>query len=316
MPDSERPSRPLVSIITPTRNQASFIVATLRSVANQSYPNVEHVVIDGASTDGTTEILRRSERPHLTWRSEPDHGMYDALNKGLAVARGDYFGYLNSDDLYFPWTVEAAVAAFDAHPAVDFVYGDAVRLVEETGRRQPWLQAPIHTFWLQEWGSLIQPTVFWRARVPRAIGDFDDGLRFAGDLEYWLRGAAAGFTFLRIDELLAIDRLHGSSASSAHSEQLAHEAMRIRRRVRGRRPSVGPGIARLRAAALRRGVWWRCARAAWGFHAGWPYARAALEPTVGIGTFVRGMLPFVTQRGLESVRWRHDPETVAVEGSS
>src|SRR5690349_9655830 len=104
---------PLVSIVTPSLNRVDLIESTLRSVRSQSYPNVEHIVVDGGSTDGTLEVLRRYEGTYgLRWMSEPDQGMYDAINKGLAMARGEILAYLNTDDLYLPWTIDTVVSTF------------------------------------------------------------------------------------------------------------------------------------------------------------------------------------------------------------
>src|SRR5262245_6146077 len=121
--------QPLVSIVTPSLNQAGTIAQTLRSIREQSYPNVEHIVVDGVSTDGTLEILREAEAEStVRWSSGPDSGMYDAINKGFSQAHGEIFAYLNTDDSYFPWTVETAVHALQAHPAAGFVYGDLLVL--------------------------------------------------------------------------------------------------------------------------------------------------------------------------------------------
>ncbi len=116
---------PLVSIVTPTRDQGPYIEQTLRSVAGQTYPRIEHIVVDGGSTDGTHAILARHAAARgLVWWSEPDDGMYQAVNRGFARANGEILAYINSDDLYFPWSVEVAVRALQAGP--DLVYGDAL----------------------------------------------------------------------------------------------------------------------------------------------------------------------------------------------
>src|SRR3989338_5413748 len=109
--------RPLVSIVTASYNQAQFIEETLRSVREQDYPNLEHIVIDGASTDGTVDVLRRYEGTYnMRWISEPDRGHADALCKGFRQATGDILAWLNSDDVYFPGAVTTAVETFRRHP--------------------------------------------------------------------------------------------------------------------------------------------------------------------------------------------------------
>ncbi len=126
---------PSISIVTPSFNQGAFISEALQSVKNQNYGDVEHLVIDGASQDQTTSILRRHSEMecwhHLHWISEPDRGQSDALNKGFARAQGEIVGWLNSDDRYRPGCFEHVARAFELHPEVDIVYGD-YRLIDES----------------------------------------------------------------------------------------------------------------------------------------------------------------------------------------
>src|ERR1043166_5067752 len=108
---------PLVSIVTPTMNRSRLLESTLRSVRAQTYPAVEHIVMDGGSSDGTTALLRAYEPTYrMRWQSAPDGGMYYAINEGLRQANGEILAYLNSDDLYFPWTIGVVVEAFRRHP--------------------------------------------------------------------------------------------------------------------------------------------------------------------------------------------------------
>jgi glycosyltransferase involved in cell wall biosynthesis len=113
---------PLVSIVTPSYNKGTFIERTVLSVKNQTYPRVEHIVIDGGSTDGTLDILRKYSDSCLCI-SEPDKGQSDAINKGWRMARGDILGWLNADDTYMPWAVETAVKLLSENPDVAMVYG-------------------------------------------------------------------------------------------------------------------------------------------------------------------------------------------------
>ena len=127
------PRKPLVSILTPSFNQRRWLVETLGSVARQTYPHLEHVVVDGGSTDGSIDLLREG-LPAGSWISEPDGGQSEALNKAFERSRGEVIGWLNSDDAYlFDDAVESVVEYFQANPGIDVVYGHAA-LVSETGR--------------------------------------------------------------------------------------------------------------------------------------------------------------------------------------
>lgn len=136
---------PLVSVVTPSFNQARFIEDTLASVFKQAYRPIEHIVVDGASDDGTVDILRhwadghQSEGYRLRWISEPDKGHGDALNKGFARVTGDFVGWLNSDDVYFDRkAVQSAVTALQKNSEVDVVFGEVALISEDSGLQMVW----------------------------------------------------------------------------------------------------------------------------------------------------------------------------------
>jgi len=222
--------RPLVSIVTPTLNQGRFIEATIRSIKTQSYDRFEHIVVDGGSTDETLEILRRHEGTYpLRWLSEPDRGMYEAVNKGMRLASGDILAYLNSDDLYFPWTLEAAVAAFDRHRDADFVFGDALVIDDASGRQDFYWTLPFNLDYIRRYGFLAQPTVFWRQAAFAAIGPFDESLRYVADCDYWMR-AGALHKFLKLNEFLAVERNHSSTLRESEGSGVWGELEKVRSR--------------------------------------------------------------------------------------
>jgi glycosyltransferase involved in cell wall biosynthesis len=226
-----------VSIVTPSFNQARWLEDTIRSVAVQDYPDVEHVVMDGRSTDDSPDILARS--PSLTaWRSEPDRGQSHAINKAFAATTGEIIGWLNSDDAYFdPQVVSAVVAAFDRHPAVDVVYGHAA-LVNDAGR-------VLHALWVPPFNGrllrranfLIQPAVFVRRS---AVGArlVDEHFDYMMDRELWLRLLASGCRFHRLDRVLAIDRHWAGRKAATRLDIAAVDQLELERRYHVPRRTV------------------------------------------------------------------------------
>jgi len=255
---------PLVSIITPTLNQGLFIADTIESVKSQSYRNFEHIVVDAGSRDGTLEILRCHEGTYpMKWTSQPDGGMYDGVNRGLRQAKGEVLAYLNSDDLYFPWTIETVMRAFSDHPEVDVVFGDALGIWDDSGIEDIRFQPDLGYAFLLRAGSFVQPTVFWRRRVLERIGEFDSRLHHAGDLEYWLRMGPA-CRMLRVDEFLAIERDHATAKRFADSDGAAREVRQIRAAIDAApawRQLLGRFRGRLRGWVARRVLWMRLALA-------------------------------------------------------
>jgi glycosyltransferase involved in cell wall biosynthesis len=244
-------ARPLVSIVTPTLNQGRFIDATIRSIRGQTYDHVEHIVVDGGSTDQTLDILRTHEGSYpMRWSSEPDRGMYDAVNKGMRQASGEILAYLNSDDLYFPWTIEIVVAYFDRHPETDFVFGDALSIDDETARQELYWTPPFDLGYLREVGFLAQPTVFWRRSAYVCEGEFDDSLRYVADCEYWMR-AGAHHRFAKINEFLAVERNHAGAQRLATDGAVWDELDAVRARFRSTKRGRAVGVP----AWLRRAFW-------------------------------------------------------------
>ena len=215
------------TVVTPSLNQGAWIGDALESVRSQTYPFVEHLVVDGGSTDKTLAVLKAaSAGSSLAWNSAPDRGMYEAINKGIRQARGTIVCYLNADDLLAPWAVEAAVEVFLAHPEVDVVYGDAVELAD--GRPSSLkLQVPFQWERIVRYGSLVQPAVFWRRDVATRVGSFDSDLQFVGDLDYWLRIGKSG-RFHHLDEVLAAYRVHSAAKTSRFRTDMRQEELQMR----------------------------------------------------------------------------------------
>lgn len=200
-------TQPLVSVLTPSDNQARWLPDNLRSVATQSYPAIEHVVMDGGSTDGSVQILQAAP-PSLVWESKPDRGQSDAINKAFARSRGDIIGWLNSDDAYFSNDVVAnAVKVFEDRPEVGVVYGHAV-LVNGSGTLLYVLWTPrFRRRVLRLYNFICQPTVFVRRSALGRNNLVDPAFDYMMDRELWLH-LATRTRFHRLDQIVAIDRHH------------------------------------------------------------------------------------------------------------
>lgn len=204
---------PKVSIITPSFNQAKFIEGTIKSVFSQNYPNLEYIVMDGGSTDGTLEILKQYGSK-IIWRSEKDRGQGEAINKGLHLATGQILAYINSDDLYEKEAFSKVADFFQKNPKTKWVYGKC-KIIDENDREiRPWVTA-YKNFFLRRYNYqallvldyISQPAVFWKREIMDEFGLFDGREYYELDYEYWLRIGRKyrpGF----INDYLASFRIH------------------------------------------------------------------------------------------------------------
>jgi glycosyltransferase involved in cell wall biosynthesis len=179
-----------ISVVTPSFNHAEFLEATIQSVVQQHYPNLQYIIVDGGSTDQSVELLKRY-RDHVdVLITEPDNGQTDALIKGFNVATGDVFAWLNSDDLYEPNTLLEVAEYFDRHPEVDFIYGNAT-WIDWTGRFvRTKKEIGFHRFiWLYAYNYIPQPSAFWRKSLYEAAGGLDAAFELAMDTDLFARFA-------------------------------------------------------------------------------------------------------------------------------
>lgn len=223
---------PLVSIVTPSFNQGQFIAETIESVLQQSYPNIELIVMDGGSTDDTVEVLRRYDG-RIQWFSEPDKGQAHAINKGMHLARGEIVAYLNSDDTLLPDAVAGAVAFLKANPAVDLVYGEAEYIDAASKVTGHYRTTPYTPDALVYDCIICQPAAFWQRRVMRSIGLFDETLQFTMDYDYWLRLRNAGGMLAHVPQVWARSRLHADAKTIAQRRRIFPEIFDICRRHLG-----------------------------------------------------------------------------------
>jgi len=227
-------NKPLVSIITPVFNSKQFLEESIKSVLNQTYKKVEHILVDGGSTDGTLEMIKKyaSKYPgRIRFISEPDKGAGDAWNKGWKMAKGDIFGWIGSDDKFEPDAISAVVAFFKSNPDAYFVFGN-YNVIDDNGKiiRRP----AIKDFDFNEaiYDRCYIPThaSFYRREVVDKVGLIDTNFKLNDDLDYWLRVGKI-FKMYRVDDVFSNFRMHKNS-SVLHKERtlrrsLDHEWTRL-----------------------------------------------------------------------------------------
>jgi len=213
-------SPPRFSIVTPSFNQARFLEENIKSVLDQQYPSVEHIVVDGGSTDGTVDILKRY--PHLRWSSEPDRGQAHALNKGFHMATGEIIGWINSDDGYCAGALPEVARCFE-DPSVMVVYGDGIEVDAGGNEIRSIISCGISArelieYWKWEY-EYIQASFFFRKTVFHAVGYLDEDLFYTMDHEFLIR-LIRRYDFRYLPTPLAFYRMHALSKTGATHESI------------------------------------------------------------------------------------------------
>jgi len=213
---------PKISIVTPSFNQAQYLEETIRSVLLQGYPNLEYIIIDGGSTDGSVEIIKKYE-PWLTyWVSEPDRGQSHAINKGFAKSTGEIMAWINSDDFYAPGAFEKVALTFSENET-DWVAGNCYT-IEVDGIIKNVTNVKQQT--VENWflGCLVsQPGVFWKRVIWKMVEGIDESLQYSFDYDLWLQFLFIQPTAYRMNEYLAYFRKHPQSKTISNSEEFFFE---------------------------------------------------------------------------------------------
>lgn len=216
----------LVSIITPSFNQAKYLEQTIRSVLDQGYSNIEYILIDGASSDGSVEIIKKYSDQLTYWVSEKDNGQADAINKGFARASGEILAWLNSDDYYLPDAISAAVKVFEENPDAVLVYGNMLA-VDEHGRTINTLKYRQLNFEdLLCFQIIGQPAVFMRRSALQRTNGLDLSFHFLLDHLLWIQLAQHG-KILHVDQTWSAARYHPEAKNRAKAAEFGREAFRI-----------------------------------------------------------------------------------------
>jgi len=252
------PSLPLVTIVTPSFNQGEFIADTIESVLSQDYPAIEYIVMDGGSTDSTLDVLR-GYGDRVRWTSGPDGGQSDAINRGFVAASGEYIAWLNSDDLYVPGAIRAAVNELSQHPDAGFVYGRGEfidregALIGPCAHIEPWNLDRL----LDQTNFLLQPATLLRRDKYMAIGGLRTELRYVMDYDLWIR-LGSSFPVRYLPKVLARARVYGDTKTETGGLPRLEEMERMIRRNGGRglpkqfRPQMWRELHIARTAAMKR----------------------------------------------------------------
>lgn len=251
---------PLVSIVTPSFNQGHFLEETILSVLDQDYPNIEYIIIDGGSTDGSVDIIRKYENRINYWVSEPDKGQADAVNKGWQMSSGEILGWINSDDVYAPGAIGLAVSTLLATPAIGFVYGDAKvinsdGLIIGTRKSFPFDFKKLVTFDL----VLNQPTVFLRRSLVETVGLLDTSLQMSMDTDYWFRLGHVALG-MNIPYTMAYMRSHVKAKTIDRYAEFFPDSLAILDKTFNE-PALSKAVRALRAKAYSRAYYGAAGRA-------------------------------------------------------
>lgn len=213
---------PKISIVTPSFNQAAFIEWTVRSVLMQRYPNLEYILMDGGSTDGTQEVLEPYRDRFAHYESARDKGQSDAIHRGFNHATGEIMAYLNSDDMLAPGALQFVARYFAEHPEVDALYSHRCTVDENNKVLYYWILPPHDDWYISRWDIIPQETCFWRRSLFEESGNIDPEFRFAMDYDLFVRFMQHG-KMVRVNRFLGAFRKHEAAKTSQFLETIGTE---------------------------------------------------------------------------------------------
>ena len=219
---------PKISIVTPSFNQGAFLESTILSVIGQFYPNLEYIIIDGGSTDGSIDIIRRYQEHLAFWESVSDKGQADAINKGFQIATGDILAWINSDDMYLPHTFRFIAEYFRSNCNNKIVFGNCLHFNEKTKRVYGSdVELSHKKLDISLCDYIIQPSCFWSRQIWEKVGPLYLDLAFSLDWDWFIRAKKLNIKFEPISEFLSIYRIHAQHKSGVGGQDRIYELARI-----------------------------------------------------------------------------------------
>jgi glycosyltransferase involved in cell wall biosynthesis len=263
---------PKISVIVPSYNQERFIEATLRSILDQNYPNLELIVIDGGSKDASVDIIRKYQDRIAYWVSEPDGGQTRGLIKGFNRSTGDIQCWINSDDLLRPGSLREVGEYFLKHPGADMVYGDTLWIDGRGEPIAPRREIPFNrALWMYTYNYIPGMSAFWRKPIYDRVGGLNPEFDLSMDADLWIRFAAAGARIKHLRRLWSCMRFYAEQKNTRLRDKTYLEDLRIRERYWGTARPALYSLKRRLAMAVRT-LW----RIAWGCYS--PKNKIFIEP--------------------------------------